>query len=47
MLVQHGAVEGWLTAAVAPVAVNEPEISPEEQMHEVMENFRSDVEDEF
>jgi hypothetical protein len=40
-------VVGRLTAAVAPVAVSEPEISPEEQMHEVMENFRSDVEDEF
>lgn len=47
LLVQHGAVVGRLTASVARVDLREPEISPEEQMHEVMENFRSAVEDEF
>ena len=47
LLVQHGAVVGRLTAASAPSHAPEPDLPPEQHAHEVFENFRSAVEDEF
>jgi len=48
VLVQHGAVVGRLTAAAARLAAApEPDVAPDQDVHEVFENFRSAVEDEF
>jgi len=48
VLVQHGAVVGRLTAAAARLtAAPEPDVAPDQDVHEVFENFRSAVEDEF
>lgn len=47
VLVQHGAVVGRLTAEAAPAPVAETEVPPEQHAHEVFENFRSVIEDEF
>lgn len=48
LLVQHGAVVGWLTASAAPsAAAPEPDAPPDQKMREVFENFRAAVEDEF
>ncbi len=46
VLVQHGAVIGRLAAVALPVTV-EPDIPPEQSAHEVFENFRAAIEDEF
>lgn len=48
LLVQHGAVEGWLTASISPELIApEPEAPPEQQMREVFETFRPAIADEF
>jgi antitoxin (DNA-binding transcriptional repressor) of toxin-antitoxin stability system len=47
MLVQHGAVVTRLTAGVLRPAEFEPDLPPEQNAHEVFENFRSAIEDEF
>ena len=46
VLVQHGAVVGRL--AVLPAAtVADPQAAPDQSAHEVFENFRAAIEDEF
>lgn len=47
VLVQHGAVVGRLTAEAVRAPAPEPEPPPEQHAHEVFENFRSAIEDEF
>ena len=48
LLVQHGAVVARLTAsAPAPAVDPDPDQPPGQHAHEVFENFRSSVEDEF
>ena len=47
VLVQHGAVVGRLTAEAAPPPAADPDVAPEQHAHEVFENFRSAIEDEF
>ncbi len=46
LLVQHGAVVGRLAAGDA-LSPAEPELSPEQNAHEVFEQFRASIEDEF
>lgn len=46
-LVQHGAVVRRLAAEAAAPPAAEPDVPPEQHAHEVFENFRSAVEDEF
>ena len=46
VLIQHGAVVGRLAVLPAPVAVD-PEVPPDQSAHEVFENFRAAIEDEF
>ena len=47
VLVQHGAVVGRLTVAVAPVVEVEPDLPPEQSLREVAEDFRAAIEDGF
>lgn len=48
VLVQHGALVGRLTLALAPpVREPGPDLPPEQVIGEVFENFRAAIEDEF
>ncbi len=47
VLVQHGAVVGRLMAEAAVRPAGDPDLPPEQHAHEVFENFRSAIEDEF
>ena len=46
VLVQYGAVVGRLAVLPAP-SIAEPEVPPDQSAHEVFENFRAAIEDEF
>jgi len=46
VLGQHGAVVGRLAAVAAP-SVADADVAPEQSAHEVFENFRAAIEDEF
>jgi antitoxin (DNA-binding transcriptional repressor) of toxin-antitoxin stability system len=48
LLVQHGAVVGRLAAVAPPPAPEpQPEPDPDQRAHEVFENFRAAIEDDF